>query len=160
MAARALVIHPDPRLRVTCTPVVEFDSHLATLAADMLDTVYQAQGRGLAAPQVGLTVRMFVTDVTWKKGAPDPHVFVNPSVIRASTGRQIYDEACLSIPGQSRRLARPAEVVLRYQDLTGAWHEDRFTGPAAVIVQHEADHLDGILILDRDEVPPPPEVKG
>jgi peptide deformylase len=160
MAPRALVLHPDPRLRVVCPPVTDFDAHLAALASDMFDTVYQAQGRGLAAPQVGLTVRMFVTDITWKKGAPDPRVFVNPSVIRASAGQQIFEEACLSIPGQARRLARPAEVMLRFQDLAGRWQEDLFTGPGAAIVQHEADHLDGVLILDRDEVAPPAGTKG
>ena len=123
----------------------------------MLETMYAAPGRGLAAPQVGRLVRMFVMDVDWKSGIPAPAVFVNPEVLRASDGRQVYDEACLSIPGVARRVARPAEVRLRWQDETGARREGAFLGPAAVIVQHETDHLDGILILDHDAVPLPPD---
>jgi peptide deformylase len=159
MAIRPIVIHPDPRLRVTCAPVVDFDANLRALAADMFETMYDARGRGLAAPQVAMTCRMFVMDVDWKSGIPAPAVFVNPEVLRASDGRQVYDEACLSIPGVARRVARPAEVRLRWQDETGARREGVFLGPAAVIVQHETDHLDGILILDHDAVPLPPDAK-
>ena len=159
MALRGIVTHPDPRLRVTCAPVVDFDANLRALAADMLETMYAAYGRGLAAPQVAMTCRMFVMDADWKTGAPAPGVFINPEVLRASDGRQVYDEACLSIPGTSRRIARPAEVLLRWQDETGARREATFVGPAAVIVQHETDHLDGILILDHEAVPLPPDAK-
>jgi len=159
MVIRSIVTHPDPRLRVTCAPVVDFDANLRALAADMLETMYDAFGRGLAAPQVAMTCRMFVMDADWKTGAPAPGVFINPEVVRASEGRQIYEEACLSIPHVNRRIARPSEVHLRWRDETGARREGSFLGPAAVIVQHETDHLNGILILDHDAVPLPPEAK-
>jgi peptide deformylase len=155
MGLRALVIHPDPVLRVDCSPVVDFDANLRDLAADMLDTMYAAFGRGLAAPQVGMTCRLFVTDFGWKDGTPDPRVFVNPVLTWASGGLQVYEEACLSLPDQPRRIARPAEVDLDWQDLAGRHHQARFIGVPSVIVQHEADHLDGVLILDHPPVPLP-----
>lgn len=155
MAVRPLVLHPDARLRVTCAPVVDFDGNLRALAADMFDTMYAAPGRGLAAPQVGMTCRMFVMDADWKEGPPAPRVFVNPEILRASDGRQVYEETCLSVPGRSRRIARPAEVALRWRDGEGRPHEAVFVGVAAVIVQHEIDHLDGVLLLDHPAVPLP-----
>lgn len=155
MAVRPIVLHPDARLRVHCAPVVDFDADLRALAADMLDTMYAAQGRGLAAPQVAMTCRMFVMDADWKVGAPAPQVFVNPEITWVSEGRQIHEEACLSIPDTPRRLARPAEVRMRWQDETGHPQDGHFVGIGAVIVQHEFDHLDGVLILDHDAVARP-----
>lgn len=154
MVARAVVLHPDARLRVTCAPVARFDSALRDLAADMLDTMYAAMGRGLAAPQVGSGCRLFVMDAGWKEGAPAPRVLVNPVIVAASARTAAQTEACLSIPGQPRRIARPATVRLRWQDQTGRDHSGDFDGIDAVIVQHEIDHLDGVLILDHPQAAP------
>lgn len=143
---------PDPVLREVCAPVTVFDQALADLAQQMLDTMYAAPGRGLAAPQVGIAQRLFVMDATWKEGTPAPRVFVNAEIIGASDELATFTEGCLSIPNQTSRINRPSEVTLRWQDLDGAPHTETFTGFAAVCVQHERDHLDGILCIDYPEV--------
>ena len=139
---------PDPRLSQTCAPAV-LDADLRTLAADMLETMYAAPGRGLAAPQVGRLVRMFVMDVTWKDGTPSPQVFVNPEIVALSGAQVTGPEGCLSIPGPVTQVARAETVLLRWSDLQGELHEETLTGFAAICAQHEYDHLDGILTLDR-----------
>ncbi|MGR3501755.1 peptide deformylase [Pseudaestuariivita sp.] len=146
---RPVVLHPAEVLREVCTPVTTFDGALGRLAVDMLRTMYAAQGRGLAAPQVGETLRLFVMDTAWKEEAPAPQVFVNPRVIAASTETATREEGCLSIPDQPVRVTRPAWVDLTWQDLAGTEHTARFDGFASACVQHEIDHLDGILILDK-----------
>lgn len=138
---------PDPRLSQLCAPAV-LDDDLRSLAADMLETMYAAPGRGLAAPQVGRLVRMFVMDVAWKTGEPAPMVFVNPAI--ELVGKPVPGpEGCLSIPGPLTRIARAPQVRARWTDLQGRPHEALLDGFAAVCVQHEYDHLDGILTLDR-----------
>jgi len=144
---------PDPVLRAVCAPVTVFDAELAALAKNMLDVMYAASGRGLAAPQVGITQRMFVMDATWKQGVPDPQVFVNPELADCSDEVAVLAEGCLSIPDRTSRVARPAQVTLRWQDLDGALQVGTFTGFAAACVQHERDHLDGILCTDYPEAP-------
>ena len=144
---------PDPVLRAVCAPVTVFDAELAALAKDMLDVMYAASGRGLAAPQVGITQRMFVMDATWKQGVPDPQVFVNPELADCSDEVAVLPEGCLSIPDRTSRVARPAQVTLRWQDLDGALQVGTFTGFAAACVQHERDHLDGIFCTDYPEAP-------
>lgn len=139
---------PDAVLRVVCDPVLAFDSELERLSKDMFATMYDAPGRGLAAPQVGVARRLFVMDATWKDGTPAPEVFVNPEVVAASDAVVIQDEGCLSIPGDLILVSRPAEVSLRWQGLDGAAHSGSFTGFAAACVQHEIDHLNGILCTD------------
>jgi peptide deformylase len=147
---RPIVQVPDPVLREVAAPVEAFDEGLRDLARDMLATMYEAPGRGLAAPQVGLAVRLFVMDVEWREGDPAPMVFVNPEVLGTSEEQVTREEGCLSIPGRVSRVTRPAEVALRWQDLDGAWQEDTFDGFAATCVQHELDHLDGVLCIDRE----------
>jgi peptide deformylase len=120
----------------------------------MLDAMYAAPGRGLAAPQVGVTQRLFVMDTTWKDAAPTPQVFVNPQIIWCSETATTMDEGCLSIPGQLVPVTRPAEVDLRWQSLDGTTQQARQTGFAAACVQHEVDHLDGILCTDHAERTP------
>ncbi|MFC3085149.1 peptide deformylase [Tabrizicola soli] len=138
---------PDPRLSRLCAPAV-LDDDLRALAADMLETMYAAPGRGLAAPQVGRLVRMFVMDVAWKTGEPAPMVFVNPEI--ELLGAPVPSpEGCLSIPGPVTQVARAPQVRARWTDLQGQRHEALLDGFAAVCVQHEYDHLDGILTLDR-----------
>ncbi len=144
--------HPDPVLRAKCTPVELFDDALMDLAEDMITTMYDAPGRGLAAPQVGHPVRLFVMDTTWKQGDPSPRAFVNPQIIVVSDETAWDEEGCLSLIGQSCKVCRPVEVTLRYQDLWGEPHLDVFDGFAARCVQHERDHLDGILCIDHPQV--------
>lgn len=144
---------PDPVLRAVCAPVMVFDAKLAAIAKDMLDVMYAAPGRGLAAPQVGITQRVFVMDATWKDGTPDPQVFVNAEMVECSEEIVVMAEGCLSIPDRTSRVARPAQVTLRWQDLDGAPQTGTFTGFAAACVQHERDHLDGILCTDYPEAP-------
>ncbi len=151
---RPIVQAPDPVLRGVAEPVEAFDEGLRDLARDMLETMYDAPGRGLAAPQIGLPVRLFVMDVGWKEGASDPQVFVNPEIMGASEEVVTREEGCLSIPGRVSRVTRPAEVSLRWRDLDGAEREETFDGFAATCVQHEIDHLDGILCIDREEPAP------
>ena len=139
---------PDARLSTTCAPAVLSDA-LQALAEDMLQTMYAAQGRGLAAPQVGRLVRLFVMDIGWKDGARPPVAMVNPEVLRVSDERASGPEGCLSIPGPLTVVERAAEVRLRWTGLDGAAREEDFAGFASVCVQHEIDHLDGILTLDR-----------
>lgn len=149
MTVLAVRTVPDPVLREKCTPVAEFDAVLAKLVSDMLETLYAAKGRGLAAPQVGITQRVFVMDPTWKQGAPLPMIFVNPEVLQASERTVTQPEGCLSIPGDVTEVCRPDQVRLRWQDVDGMWHEADFTGFEAACTQHELDHLDGILITDK-----------
>ena len=116
----------------------------------MLETMYAALGRGLAAPQVGRTERIFVFDAGWKTGTPTPVACINPQILRLSDTRAIGEEGCLSIPGVPMNIPRATEVTLRWTDANGT-HEREFTGAEAVIVQHEYDHLDGVVIYDRVE---------
>ncbi|MEY1554098.1 peptide deformylase [Yoonia sp. R2331] len=140
-----LRLAPDPVLRAVCKPV---DPALAALAKGMLEVMYRAQGRGLAAPQVGVMKRIFVMDATWKDGAPDPQIFVNPVVSWADERCEASEEGCLSIPDTPCMVTRPVAIRLTWQDLEGAPHEAAFDGFAARCIQHERDHLDGILCTD------------
>ncbi len=149
MAILPILLHPDPRLREACAPVGAVDAGVRALAADMLETMYAAPGRGLAAPQVGAARRLFVMDVDWKAGAPTPVVAVDPEIVAASAEIADGEEACLSIPGEPRVVARPAAVTMRWTDLEGVRAEHALTGAAARCAQHELDHLDGVLILDQ-----------
>lgn len=147
---RAIRQVPDPVLHVVCDPVTVFDASLALLADEMLETMYAAPGRGLAAPQVGITQRLFVMDTDWKTGTPKPQVFVNPVIVGRSGVNVTRGEGCLSIPGDLVDVARPDAVMMRWQNLEGDVQEGDFTGFAAACVQHEVDHLDGILITDPE----------
>jgi len=144
-----IVLHPDPRLGEMCAPVLEVD---AELIADMFATMYDAPGRGLAAPQVGVMDRVFVMDAGWKEGAPTPMVFANPELLSAE-GEQVNEEGCLSIPDTPRRVARPERIEVMWLDETGAQQRGAFEGFEAACICHEMDHLDGRLILDHLEAP-------
>ncbi len=139
---------PDPRLSAPCAPVAPGEA-VAALAADMLETMYAAPGRGLAAPQVGALKRLFVMDVAWKTGTPDPVVCINPVILWQSDARGVAAEGCLSIPGVTADIERPQSIRLRWTALDGAVQEADLTGFAALCAQHETDHLDGIVTLDR-----------
>ena len=149
MTLRNILIHPDPRLKAKCTPVVDFTTELAKLANDMFETMYAAPGIGLAAPQVGVTSRMFVMDcIKEEGGTPEPMVLINPVVVWESEERNIYDEGCLSIPDQYAEVERPSAVQVKWQDLSGKEQHEKFDELWATCVQHEIDHLEGTLFID------------
>lgn len=148
MTVRPIVKWPDPRLSEVCAPVENLTG-LADLFRDMFETMYDAPGRGLAAPQIGVMQRVFVMDPTWKDGDRSPFVCINPEIHAASDDTAQATEACLSIPGVSADVTRPTDITLGYSDLAGVRHETRLTGFAAACAQHELDHLNGVVIFDR-----------
>ena len=149
MSVLPIVQWPDPRLTETCAPVEAITPEIETLAADMLETMYAAPGRGLAGPQVGAMGRMFVMDAGWKEGKSDPLVCINPMLMEVSEERVSNSEGCLSIPGVSAEISRPAQVQMVWTGLNGGRYVQSFTGFAAACVQHEIDHLDGIITFDH-----------
>ncbi len=149
MSVLPIVLWPDPRLTDTCVPVEEITPEIETLAADMLETMYAAPGRGLAAPQVGSTHRIFVMDAGWKEGKSDPLVCINPMLQELSEERVTNTEGCLSIPGVSAEISRPAQVQMVWTGLNGGRYVQSFDGFVAACVQHEIDHLDGIVTFDH-----------
>ncbi len=149
MTLRPILIHPDPRLKTPCKPVVTITDDLRALADDMFQTMYDAPGVGIAAPQVGVMARMLVMDCVKEEGAkPRPMVLINPAVVWASDARTTYEEGCLSIPDQFADVERPAEVRVIWTDLDGQGQEEHFEGLWSTCVQHEIDHLDGKLFID------------
>ncbi len=144
-----ILLVPDPRLRAKARPVGPADADtVRDLAPRMLDAMYKAPGIGLAAPQVGEMLRMFVVDLQ-KEEKPDPLVLVNPEIVALSEELAMREEGCLSLPGQYAEVTRPARVRLRYQDLTGARREVVAEGLLSTCLQHEVDHLDGVLFVDH-----------
>ena len=148
-APRAIVLHPDPRLRARCEPAgyLRADAQRA-LAADMLATMYHVGGRGLAAPQLGVLSRMLVMDAGWKEGRPAPLVLVDPEVLMRSDEMVVETERCLSIPGRPVAVARPRAIAIAWYDLDGRARSLRLEDGAARIALHELDHLDGRLIVE------------
>lgn len=153
MSLREILRWPDPRLREMCAPIEAITPEIEALAADMLDTMYAAPGRGLAGPQVGAMQRIFVMDVGWKEGKPDPLVCINPMLMEVSEERVTNSEGCLSIPGVSADVSRPAQVQMVWTGLNGGRYVQSFTGFAAACVQHELDHLDGVVTFDHLDAP-------
>jgi peptide deformylase len=146
---RPILIHPDPRLKKVCDPVAAVDDGVRTLMDDMLQTMYDAPGIGLAAPQVGVTSRVMVMDCA--KGEdepPEPVCLANPEVVWASEELHEHEEGCLSIPEVYAKVTRPAAVRVRFLDRDGAEQERAFEGLQAICVQHEIDHLNGRLFID------------
>ena len=149
MTLRPILIHPDPRLKKRADPVSEITKDLRAAADDMLQTMYDAPGIGLAGPQIGLMSRIIVMDcVKDKVAAPRPMVLLNPEVTWTSEAMNTYEEGCLSIPDQYAEVTRPAEVKVRWMDLDGKTQEEQFAGLWATCVQHEIDHLNGRLFID------------
>ncbi len=149
MTVRSILIHPDPRLKKPCAPVARITPEIETLAADMLATMYDAPGVGLAAPQVGVLSRICVLDCEKDPDAPRrPLVMVNPEIVWRSEALSTYEEGCLSIPDQYAEVTRPAEVRVRWLGLDGRTDEREFEGLWATCAQHEIDHLDGRLFID------------
>ncbi|MFY9826055.1 MAG: peptide deformylase [Thermoanaerobaculia bacterium] len=148
MAILAIRIYPDPILRVKCRPVVEIDGRVRKLAADMVETMHAAPGVGLAAPQVGVDLRLAVVDVSIGEDPSQVHVLINPEVVERS-GLESEVEGCLSLPGITDKVDRPAAVTVRAQDLEGHPLELTAEGFHARALCHEIDHLDGILFPDH-----------
>jgi peptide deformylase len=149
MTLRPILIHPDPRLKTVCKPVADITDDIRRLAEDMLATMYDAPGIGLAAPQVGVLGRMLVMDcVKGEDEAPKPIVLINPEITWSSDERSTCNEGCLSIPEQYADVERPASVKVRWLGVDGKDHEEQFDDLWATCVQHEIDHLDGKLFID------------
>ena len=149
MAIRPLVILPDPRLRLKSAPVDKIDDEVRRLADDMLETMYDAPGVGLAAIQIGEPRRLVTIDTAKKDEERRPVVLVNPEIVWASEETSTYEEGCLSIPEYYEEVERPARVKVRYTDLDGKAVEVEAEGLLATVVQHEIDHLDGVLFIDH-----------
>ena len=149
MSLLNILIHPDPRLKKVCPPVADITPRLRKLADDMLQTMYDAPGIGLAAPQVGESTRLIVMDCVKKEGEPPrPMALFNPEIFWISEETSVYEEGCLSIPEQYADVERPAEVKVRWIDPDGAAKQEHFTGLWSTCVQHEIDHLNGKLFID------------
>ena len=144
---RDILIHPDPRLKKPCEPIAAVTAEISALAADMLETMYDAPGIGLAAPQIGVMKRLIVMDCI-KDGPPEPMALLNPHVLWSSEDLGSYEEGCLSIPDQYAEVKRPSSVKVGWMDLDGNPQERLFDGLWATCVQHEIDHLNGKLFID------------
>lgn len=148
MSLLPIRIYPDPVLRVRCPEVEEFDAELAKLAKDMVETMYAAPGIGLAAPQVGVELRLAVVDISVGEEKDSVDFFVNPEILEKE-GRDSDEEGCLSIPGVAEKVSRPAAIRVRALNLDGEPFEVEADGLLARAICHEVDHLDGILFVDR-----------
>lgn len=148
MAILDIIIAPDPRLTTICEPVDDIDAKLDKVMDDMLQTMYAAPGIGLAAPQVGVLKRFFVVDVG-EEEKREPRFFINPEITGMSDEKSVYEEGCLSLPKQYADVERAERVSLRYQDRRGESRTLDADGMLARCIQHELDHLDGILFVDH-----------
>ncbi|MBW1885487.1 MAG: peptide deformylase [Deltaproteobacteria bacterium] len=150
MALREVIQFPDPRLKGVSEPIGIVTDELRQLARDMIEVMYDEPGIGLAAPQLGISLRMFVIDTEWndEDGERNPSVVINPEISERE-GRITWEEGCLSVPDYTATVERDAQITLKGQDLDGNPIEERAEGVRAVCIQHEIDHLDGILFIDR-----------
>jgi peptide deformylase len=151
MALLPIIVAPDPRLKVVCRPVGKVDAEVARLMDDMVETMYDAPGIGLAAPQVGVPTRVIVVDIARKdKGeAPNPIRLANPELVATSEDVKPWEEGCLSLPEHYAEVTRPTRVAVRYLDEHNKRREIEADGVLAVCLQHEMDHLEGILFVDH-----------
>jgi peptide deformylase len=149
MAIRPILIAPDPRLKVVSTPVEKVDAEIRKLAEDMADSMYAADGIGLAAVQIGVAKRVIVMDLDQKDGKKDWRVFINPKITWASEEMATFEEGCLSVPEIWDDVERPARIKAEYLDLDGKKIEIEADGMLATCLQHEMDHLEGVLFIDH-----------
>jgi len=148
MTKRSIITIPDPVLREVCAPVETIDDEVRALADDMLETMYDAPGIGLAASQIGILKRLFVLDVAKEDAPKEPMVFINPKIVWSSEETSVYQEGCLSIPEYYEGVERPAEVTVQFQNREGADQEIKADGLLSTCIQHELDHLNGKLFID------------
>jgi peptide deformylase len=149
MALREILILPDKRLRQVSKPVAKIDAAVKKLVEDMFETMYEAPGIGLAAIQIGEPVRVVTMDLAKKDEPKQPQVFINPELVATSETRNVHEEGCLSIPEYYEEVERPAEVKVKYLDLDGKPQEIEANGLLATCLQHEIDHLNGVLFIDH-----------
>ncbi len=149
MALRDIIIIPDKRLRLVSDPVKTVDAEVRALVDDMFETMYDAPGVGLAAIQLGVPKRIVTVDTAKKDDPKAPQVFINPEVVWTSDEKGIYEEGCLSIPEYYEEVERPAQVKVRYMDLDGKAREVEADGLLANVLQHEIDHINGVLFIDH-----------
>jgi len=149
MTVRDIVKFPDKRLKLKSEPVKYLDSHVRALVNDMLDTMYDAPGIGLAAIQIGIAVRIVVIDVSKKEDAHERHILINPEIVWASEETMKREEGCLSIPEQYEQIERSERVTVKFRNLDGEEREIDANGMLATCIQHEVDHTNGILFIDH-----------
>ncbi|TCU38511.1 peptide deformylase [Rhizobium azibense] len=149
MTIKPLIILPDPVLRQVSKPIERVDADLKRLVDDMLETMYDAPGIGLAAIQVGVPRRILVIDVSREGEEKQPQIFINPKIVKSSTERSVYEEGCLSIPDYYAEVERPAAVSVEYLDRDGKEQTVDADGLLATCLQHEIDHLNGVLFIDH-----------
>jgi peptide deformylase len=149
MAKLDIIVAPDPRLKVKCKPVARVDAKIARLMDNMLETMYAAPGIGLAAPQVGVAQRVIVLDIAKEGEAPAPLKMANPELVWVSDEDAIFNEGCLSLPEHYADVVRPRAIRVRYIDHVNEVREREAEGLLATCIQHEMDHLDGILFVDH-----------
>jgi peptide deformylase len=149
MAVRDILILPDKRLRLVSKPVAKIDAATRQVVEDMFDTMYEAPGIGLAAIQIGEARRIVTMDLAKKDEPKQPQVFINPELVGTSDDKNTHEEGCLSIPEYYEEVERPAQVKVRYLDLDGKQHEIEANGLLATCIQHEIDHLNGVLFIDH-----------
>mgnify|MGYP005686008177 FL=1 len=146
MSDLKILIFPDPKLRKVAKKIDKFDKSLEMLSKNMLKTMYEDEGIGLAATQVDIHIRLVVMDLSEERN--EPRVFVNPEYTILDKSPFTYEEGCLSIPGFNEEISRPSKILLKWQDLQGNFHEEKPDGIFTVCAQHEIDHLDGKLFVD------------
>ena len=146
MAVLKVVNYGDPILRKKCQSVSDF-SKLPAFVEDMFDTMYEEEGIGLAANQVGVDMNLFIIDIAHTDEKEFPRIFINGE-IKNSCGESVFSEGCLSIPQVALEVNRPEKIIFKYQDMEKKWHEEEFAGLLARAIQHEMDHLNGVLIID------------
>ncbi|UUL83515.1 peptide deformylase [Sphingomonas qomolangmaensis] len=153
MAILPIIEIPDPRLKLVSEPVADIDDGVRKLVADMFETMYDAPGIGLAAIQVAVPSRVLVIDLQEEdeegKSVRNPLAFINPEILEVSDELRVYNEGCLSIPDQYGEVERPARCRVRWLDPEGATHEEELDGLLATCLQHEMDHLNGVLFIDH-----------
>jgi len=149
MAELAIITAPDPRLKIKARPVAAVDDNVRRLMDDMLETMRKAIGIGLAAPQVGVAKRVIVLDVAREGEKPQPMMIANPEILWRSSELATFSEGCLSLPEHYADVSRPAQIRLRYLDYQNEIREIEASGLLATCIQHEIDHLDGVLFVDH-----------
>lgn len=149
MSLLPIIVAPDPRLKKVATPVKQVDDEVRRLMDDMLETMYQAPGIGLAAPQVGISKRIIVLDLARDDESPAPYRMVNPEVTAVSDDMSVHEEGCLSLPTHYSEVERPARITVSFLDESGKSRSMEADGMLATCIQHEIDHLDGILFVDH-----------
>ena len=149
MAVKKILLYPDPLLLVRSAKIIVFDKNLVNLSKDLIDTMYDADGVGLAAPQIGINKRIFVMDCSSENEEKDCRVVINPEIEQASEELGSYKEGCLSIPGITEEISRPKVIKVLYQDVNGVLQRDTYDDLWSICFQHELDHLNGKLFIDH-----------